>query len=139
MTLARSAYYNALSLTLSPSTMASLSKKSISQRFGALHSRLRQAFATEAAEPLTSADIALLERAADAVVQRGMATPAVLFLESVGPMNFLGSQALHFLTPMLDVVFLQRDVERVACLLERRDTLARLVALIEARAQGRPR
>jgi len=119
--------------------MASFPKGFLSQKIGGLRSKLQTAFATAPAEPLTSADLALLERAADTVVQRGMATPAVLFLESVGPMNFLGSQALHFLTPMLDVVFPRRDVERVACLLERRDTLARLVALIEARAQGRPR
>ena len=63
-----------------------------------------------------------------------MATPAILFLESVGPMNFLGSQALHFFTPILEVVFAQRDVERVALLLERRDTLSRLGAMIENRA-----
>ena len=116
--------------------MASPPKGFLSQKLSGLRSKLHGAFATAPAEPLTSADIALLERAADAIVRRGMATPAVLFLESVGPMNFLGSQALHFLTPILDVVFPQRDVERVACLLERRDTLARLVALIEARAQG---
>ena len=116
--------------------MASFPKGFLSQKIGGLRSKLQTAFATAPAEPLTPADIALLERAADAVVQRGMATPAVLFLESVGPMNFLGSQALHFLTPILEAVFPQRDVERVACLLERRDTLARLVVLIEARAQG---
>ena len=116
--------------------MASPPKGFLSQKLSGLRSKLHGAFATAPAEPLTSADIALLERAADAIVRRGMATPAVLFLESVGPMNFLGSQALHFLTPMLDVVFPQRDVERIACLLERRDTLTRLAALIEARAQG---
>jgi len=116
--------------------MASPPKGFLSQKLSGLRSKLHGAFATAPAEPLTSADIALLERAADAIVRRGMATPAVLFLESVGPMNFLGSQALHFLTPILDVVFPQRDVERVAYLLERRDTLARLAALIEARAQG---
>jgi len=116
--------------------MASPPKGFLSQKLSGLRSKLQGAFATLPADPLTSADIALLERVADAVVHRGMATPAVLFLESVGPMNFLGSQALHFLTPILDVVFPQRDVERVAYLLERRDTLARLAALIEARAQG---
>jgi hypothetical protein len=52
-------------------------------------------------------------------------------------MNFLGSQALHFLTPILSVVFEQRDVERVALLLERRDTLSRLSALIETREHER--
>jgi hypothetical protein len=51
-------------------------------------------------------------------------------------MNFLGSQALHFFTPILEVVFSQRDVERVALLLERRDTLSRLAVLIERRAEA---
>ena len=116
--------------------MASLPKGFLAQKLGGLQSRLKQAFATAPTEPLSAADIALLERTADAIVQRGMATPALVFLESVGPMNFLGSQGLHFLTPILNVVFPLHDVERVAHLLERRDTLPRLVSLIEVRDQG---
>jgi hypothetical protein len=119
--------------------MARLPKHLFARTFGDLQSRLKQAFATAPGEPLTAEDIALLERAADAIAKRGMATPAIMFLESLGPMNFLGSQALHFFTPILNVVFPQRDVERVAALLERRDTLDRLATLIEARAQGLPR
>jgi hypothetical protein len=112
--------------------MASLLKGFFSQKLHGIQSKFREAFATAPVEPLTPVDVALLERAADVIVKRGMATPAVLFLESVGPMNFLGSQALHFLTPILQTVFPQRDVERVALLLERRDTLSKLAALIEA-------
>ena len=98
----------------------------------------KHAFAVEpAGQPLSAEDVALLERVAVAVVERQMAVPAVVFLESVGPMNFLGSQALHFFTPILEVVFPQRDIERVALLLERRDTLSRLTALIERRAESR--
>ena len=117
--------------------MASRPKGLFSQKLNGLQSKFREAFATAPAEPLSPADLALLERAADIIVQRGMATPALLFLESVGPMNFLGSQALHFLTPILQVVFPQRDVERVAVLLERRDTLSRLAVLIETRERER--
>lgn len=103
-----------------------------------LKASVRRAFAIESeGRPLSVEDLALLERTADAVVSRGMATPAVLFLESLGPMNFLGSQALHALTPMLDVVFPQRDIERVARLLEWRDTLSRLVTMIESRSAAR--
>jgi len=112
-------------------------KGSFLQKVNSLQSKVRQAFTTAPAEPLTPADLALLERTADAIVTRGMATPAVLFLESMGPMNFLGSQALHFLTPILQVVFPQRDVERVALLLERRDTLSKLADLIDIREQER--
>ena len=110
----------------------------LAQRLSGLRARVQHAFAVEpAGEPLSAEDVALLERVAAAVVEREMAVPAVLFLESVGPMNFLGSQVLHFFMPILEVVFPQRDVERVALLLERRDTLSRLAALIERRADTR--
>jgi hypothetical protein len=96
----------------------------------------RRAFAIpNTDEPLSSEETALLERLAEAVVARGMAAPATMFLESLGPMNFLGSQALHFFTPILEVVFPHRDVERVARLLEKRQTLGRLTILIEHRAE----
>lgn len=108
------------------------------QRLSGLKKRLRHAFAVEAdGAPFSADDLALLERVADAVVARDMAVPAVVCLESVGPMNFLGSQALYFLTPLLEVVFPQRDLERVAHLLERRDTLSRLTALIERQVGSR--
>jgi hypothetical protein len=79
-------------------------------------------------------DVALMERIADVLVRRGMAAPATVFLESMGPMNFLGSQALHFLAPIIDCAFEAKEVEQVARLLERRETSARLVAIIEARS-----
>ena len=111
------------------------SKDNLAQRLNGLTAALRHAFAvTPESKPLSAEDVALLERVADAVIRRRMSAPTLLFLESMGPMNFLGSQALHFFTPLLDVVFPQRDIERVALLLERRDTLARLAAIIESRA-----
>jgi hypothetical protein len=48
-------------------------------------------------------------------------------------MNFLGSQALHFFTPIIELAFNAQEVSRVARLLERRDTISRLLDLIEAR------
>ena len=111
------------------------SKGFLAQKLIGLKARVQHAFKVEPeGRPLSPEDLALLERVAAVVVERGMATPAILFLESVGPMNFLGSQALHFFTPLLEVIFPQRDVERVALLLERRDTLSRLVAMIESGA-----
>jgi len=119
--------------------MASLPQGLLAQRIRGLRAVLRHAFALEPeGRPLSVEDLQLLERVADAIVKRSMAAPAVVFLESMGPMNFLGSQALHFFTPLLDVVFPQRDIERVARLLERRETLSRLVAMIESRSEQRP-
>jgi hypothetical protein len=105
------------------------------QRFHKLGQALRHAFAVRpAVEGLDAEEEALLQKVADIVVRRGMAGPAVMFLESAAPLNFLGSQALHFLTPILDLACNARELERVAQLLERRDAIPRLIALIEAQS-----
>lgn len=117
--------------------MTTFSKDNLAQRLNGFTARLRHAFAVAPeGQPLSADDVALLERVADTVIRRRMAAPALLFLESMGPMSFLGSQALHFFTPLLDIVFPQKDIERVAMLLERRDTLTRLAAIIESRADA---
>jgi hypothetical protein len=110
------------------------------QRFHGLRDALQLAFAvTRTEEPLTPEDVNLLDRIAGAVVARKMAGPALLFLESVGPMNFLGSQALHVLSPILNLACDTPEIERAAQLLERRDAIPRLIALIEAKsAAGLP-
>jgi hypothetical protein len=102
-----------------------------------LKATVREAFAVRPpSEPLGPEDVLLLEKVASEIVSRRMATPAVLFLESAGPMNFLGSQALHFLTPILNLVCDTREIERAARLLERRDAIPRLIALIETKSSS---
>ena len=121
--------------------MATFSKDNLVQKISSFRARLRHAFAIEPeGQPLSPDDLALLEQVADAVVRRGMAAPAMLFLESMGPMNFLGSQALHFFTPILEIIFPARDLNRIAALLERRDTLSWLASMIDMRsdAHGTP-
>ncbi len=113
--------------------MASFTKASLTKKWEQIRAGLSHAFSTRsAAENFTIEDLALLQRIADAVVQRRMAAPAVVFLESLGPMSFLGSQALHFFAPIIELAFSAHEVWQVAALLERRDTTVRLVALIEA-------
>lgn len=115
--------------------MRSLSKGLLSKKLDELRIGLQHAFASQTAvQPISVEDMALMERVADAVVKRGMAAPATVFLESMGPMNFLGSQALHFFAPILDCAFDAREVEQAARLLERRDSIARLIAVIEAKS-----
>jgi hypothetical protein len=115
--------------------MPSFSKDNLTHVVSGFKARLKHAFAViPEGRALTLDDLALLERVADAVVKRDMAAPATVFLESIGPMNFLGSQALHFLTPILDLACKNTEIEHVASLLERRDTIPRLIALIEAKS-----
>jgi hypothetical protein len=115
--------------------MASFTKTSLPGKWDKIRTELSHAFSTKSGPELfTSEDLILLERVADAVVKRGMAAPATVFLESLGPMNFLGSQALYFLTPIVEWAFQAKEVEQVARLLERRDTIARLIAIIETKS-----
>ena len=115
--------------------MRSLFKGNAAEKLAHVRAGLRHAFAVQPeTQPLAVQDVQLLERIAEMVVKRGMAAPATMFLESMGPMNFLGSQALHFITPIIDCVLSAKEVEQVARLLERRDTVTRLIAIIEAKS-----
>ena len=115
--------------------MRSFFKGHAAEKLAGFRAGLRHAFAVQPEnQPLANEDVQLLERIAETIVKREMAAPATMFLESMGPMNFLGSQALHFLTPIIDCAFNVKEVEQVARLLERRDTVTRLIALIEAKS-----
>lgn len=80
-------------------------------------------------------EVALMERIAERLVRRRMGAPAIIFLESMGPLNFLGSQALHALTPLLGVVCDQVELERAAAILERRESLSFFIQLLERKEQ----
>jgi len=115
--------------------MTSFSKASVAKKWDKVRAELSHAFSTKSgAEAFTIEDLALLERVADAVVKRGMTAPATVFLESLGPMSFLGSQALYFLTPIVYWAFDAKEVEQVARLLERRDTISRLITIIDTKS-----
>jgi len=66
-----------------------------------------------------------------------MALPATLFLEGMRPMNFLGSQAVHFFNPVLSVVFDFRRIEAFGLLLEKRGSVDLLLGEIEVREEAR--
>lgn len=114
--------------------MRPLSKDHLTNRLRQLWNGVRHAFATEPATSALSADdVEFMERIADALVKRRLGAPAAMLLESMGPMNFLGSQALHVLTPIIECAFDGKDMERLARLLERRDIVSRLTAVIETK------
>lgn len=119
-----------------------ISSESVANKVSRFQTALRHAFAVqETQRELPEEDRVLLERVADAIVKRGMAAPATVFLESMGPMNFLGSQALHFVSPVIECAFNAKDIAHVAHLLERRDTISRLIVLLDTKSaapQGTP-
>ncbi|MBZ0267055.1 hypothetical protein K8I85_02780 [bacterium] len=84
----------------------------------------------------TPEDEALLDRIAGAVVRWGMEVPAIFLLESAKPLSFVGGQFLHFLSPIVNSVVNAQDMDRLAILLERRETVEELILRIE-RADAR--
>ena len=73
----------------------------------------------------------LLRRMIDEIVSRGMAQPALLFLESLRPLNAVGAQAMHFLHPFASVIVQPQAYERIAAFLERRGSVEWICRAIE--------
>ena len=97
--------------------------------------KLRYAFAVEDKSFITFSEdeMKLLNKVADIVVKRRLTTPAVIFLESVRPLNFLGSQVIVFIKPIVDLVISIKEMAVLAKLLEKRNSIPLLIDLIEKR------
>ena len=104
-----------------------------------LKSGFAYAFGVESEEVLSEEDLALLDRAAGFVLKKGMATPAILFLESMRPLNFMGSQVMIFLQPIVASFFSTREYEQLAQILERRESIGLLIERIEERQDKKVR
>ncbi|MFQ5498575.1 MAG: hypothetical protein ACE5FH_02780 [Candidatus Zixiibacteriota bacterium] len=73
----------------------------------------------------------VLDKLANKVVDKGWSVPAILFLESMKPLNFIGSQVMVFFEPVVQTVFNFRDYETVRTSLERRESIEILLQKIE--------
>ncbi len=93
--------------------------------WGRLRSGLAHAFALHGQpDQFDEDDLALLDRFARLLADRGLATPAIFFVESLAPLGFLGSQLVHALTPIMGILASRDDIEQLARLLERREAPA---------------
>jgi hypothetical protein len=82
----------------------------------------------------------LIARFAARVARSGLATPAILFLETFRPLNFVAGQGLAFFEPIVRMFVETRGYGEFARMLERRGSVEALLAAIEreeaARAAG---
>jgi hypothetical protein len=101
-----------------------------------LAQKLRHAFAIRPADAPEPRLPEVLERLAVAIVDRGMETPAIIFLESIVPLSFLGSQALHAIWPLVQMAGAGGDLQEVAEALEDRRTVRQLAQRIEELASA---
>jgi len=99
----------------------------------------KHAFALEGPlGPLTEEDRALLRRVAVTIDRRGMSAAAIFFLESLRPLNYIGSQAMVFLRPFLTMIFSQPEYEQLTAIMEHREGIRALVDEIETAMAADP-
>jgi hypothetical protein len=82
---------------------------------------------------LTEEDRENLKKLAERVARKKLIVPAVLFLESIRPLNFIAASAVHFANP-ITTLFLGGGWgtrERFAELLENRESVDYLIELLE--------
>jgi len=96
----------------------------------------KHAFATEGEKPEDDETV-LVGKLADYVVRRNMSVPAVMFLESVRPLNFVGSQAMVFFKPVLSRFFSRDEYDKIATILEKREVVDMLIREIEQKADAK--
>jgi hypothetical protein len=100
---------------------------------------LRDAFAVDPpgpAEP-TDAQRPVIDTVCREVVRRGLTTPALMFLEMSRPLNYVGSQAMGFLQPIVAAVIDTRKYALFAEFLERRGSIEYLSSRLQALEQER--
>ena len=82
-------------------------------------------------EKLTPQQEEILTKIARKVVHWKMSVPAVLFLESVKPLNYVGSQMMVFFEPFVHALFSWKDYDEVRKMMEERGTVEKLLQRIE--------
>jgi hypothetical protein len=92
---------------------------------------LKHAFAIHRSFSPTEEELQLAERLCREIVRRELVLPALTFLEMSRPLNSLGAQGVHFLTPVLSTIFDAQQCRRMAEFLDRRGSIDWLCAKLE--------
>ena len=100
--------------------------------FGKLSDEIKHAFTIETSEDKIFEDEAeFLEKLADKIARRRLSAPAILFLETFRPVNYISNQTMVFFRPFLTFIFPQRQYDIMSKLLEKRESMSKLVTLLE--------
>ncbi len=94
---------------------------------------LKHAFAVEKPEDFspTAIQAEVTRKLAAEIVRRGMATPALMFLEMSRPLNMVAASTMHYFTPIIKVITDGPGYEAFAAMLEHRGSIAYFMRSIE--------
>jgi hypothetical protein len=73
----------------------------------------------------------LCRKIARKIVERDLTVPAVMFLESIKPVSFLGSQMLVFANPVISLIVQTGEYYRFVRMIEDRENIEKLTVAIE--------
>ena len=76
-------------------------------------------------------DMKFLKNLAHRIINSGLITPAVFFLEIIKPMSLLGSHALIFLGPIINSFIQSEDYYRKIEVFEKPENIELLLEMIE--------
>ena len=96
-----------------------------------LKEKLSHAFAVNEGEALKPEDLEFLQKVVDIIKRRKMEIPAAFFFHMLTPLNFVSSQALIVLEPLLGPFFKQEDYERIVRILSHRQGMQIFVDKLE--------
>lgn len=98
---------------------------------------LKHAFAVEPAGPvmLTDEQRAMIDAICRKIVDRGLATPAILFLESLQPLGPVAAQSLLMLQPWFELAVERHQVQEFVKFLDHRGSIETLCRRIEELSQ----
>jgi hypothetical protein len=87
--------------------------------------KLRHAFAVESPTALTMTDETrvLIDDLCQGLVRRQLVAPALILLEMSRPLNYVGAQGLHALTPLLGAVVQPQKMKELAEFFEHRGSV----------------
>ncbi len=75
--------------------------------------------------------VELTEKIARFIVERKMAAPALVAIESMRPLHRIGSQLLYFIAPFAEIIFNPKEYQEVAAMLEKDEYVNMLLNRID--------
>ncbi len=95
-------------------------------------SEFKHAFAIEKpGKKFEEDDLKMLEKLANGISKRRMSAPAILFLDTLRPMSYIGSQTMIFFRPIITMIFSTSEYDKISRLMERRESANKLIQLLE--------
>ncbi len=80
-----------------------------------------------------------IEKLAEDIVIRRLGIPAIMFLESIKPLSFVGSQIMIMLNPFIQAIFTSKNYWMASLIFEKRENVECLIKQIERRLDEQKR